>query len=489
MKNNTLFLPGFHFATLRKKPRSASQKFADEIARIKRHSISQLGECFGSFIPTKELDNTSKGAFSRRRLFSKTNTFWAFFSQVLDADGGCREAIRKVQALAASRSLKMPSSSTSAYCQARAKLPKSTLRNILDFTSEKLRNRKQSCGWKERRVIVVDGTGVSMSDTEENQQVWPQMVSQKPGCGFPQARICACFCLQTGGLLSYQIGHRKNHELPLLRQQWDSFETGDIFLGDKGYCSYYDIWKFQQKGVDSVITLARRSPVEEASALKKLGKDDLLISWPKPAWNKNLSYDKTDWEALPAKLVLRQIKVTVKEPGFRVQSFYIITTLTDVDTYPANDIADLYYQRWDVELFFRDIKTTIGMDILRCKTPDMVEKEIHMHFIVYNSIRMLMLDAANEANVNPREISFKASIQAMRQWEPQINRDRISDSERRRIMALLRESIADAALLIRPGRREPRAVKRRPKPFALLTAHRHEMIEIPHRNKYRAKAA
>ncbi len=489
MKNNTLFLPGFHLATLRRKPRSASQKLADEKARLRLHSLSQLGECFGSFIPSKELDNGTKGSFSRRRLFSKTNTFWAFFSQVLDADGGCREVIRKVQALAASRSLKIPSSSTSAYCQARSKLPQNMLKNILHFTSEKLGQSELSRLWNGRRVIVVDGTGVSMSDTEENQQLWPQMANQKPGCGFPQARICACFCLQTGGLLSYRIGHRKNHELPLLRQQWDSFETGDIFLGDKGYCSYYDIWMLQQKGVDSVITLARRTPVDAASALKKLGDDDLLISWPKPAWNKNLSYDKTAWEALPEKLVLRQLKVTVATSGFRVQSFYIITTLTDENVYPAKEVADLYYQRWDVELFFRDIKTTMGMDVLRCKTPDMVEKEILMHLIVYNSIRMLMLSAANEANLQPRRLSFKASIQALRQWEPQLNRVSLNEQERRRLMRFLKESIGDATLLSRPGRREPRAVKRRPKPFALITAPRHELIEIPHRNKYRANAA
>ena len=261
MKNTTLFLPGFHLSTLRRKPRSGAQRLADEMARIRLHSISQLGDCFRHFIPAKTLENKADGAFSRRRLFSKANTFWAFFSQILDADGGCQEVVRKVQALAATRSMPMPSASTSAYCQARSKLDSAELETILGHTAKDLQEQGRSRWWKDRRVVVVDGTGVSMADTPANQEVWPQPASQKPGCGFPQARICACFCLQTGALLSYRMGHNKNAELPLLRQQWGSFSSGDIFLGDKGFCSFYDVWQFKERGVDSVITLARRTPV------------------------------------------------------------------------------------------------------------------------------------------------------------------------------------------------------------------------------------
>ena len=349
MTNATLFLPGFHLATLRRRPRSAARRLAEEKARIRQHSISEFGDCFGHFIPTKTLENGPDGAFSRRRLFSKENTFWAFFSQVLDADGGCQEVVRKVQALAATRSMPVPSTSTSAYCQARGKLDPVELEMILAHTADELQQQGRSRWWKDRRVVVVDGTGVSMADTPANQQDWPQPNSQKPGCGFPQARICACFCLQTGGLLSYRLGHNKNAELPLLRQQWDSFNSGDIFLGDKGFCSYYDVWQFKQRGVDSVITLARRTPVTAASAVAVLGPDDLLIQWPKPAWNKSLSYSKEEWQALPAQLDLRQIKVTINVPGMRSASYYLITTLTDSTRYSAAELADLYRQRWDVE--------------------------------------------------------------------------------------------------------------------------------------------
>ena len=239
MKNSSLYLPGFHLPTLRRKPRSLPQKLADERARIQRQSISSLGECFAQFIPSKALENAATGSFSRRRVFSKTNTFWAFFSQVLDADGGCQEVVRKIQALAASRSLPSPCASTSAYCQARAKLEVDDLETILSCTAKRLNDQGRSQRWKERRVVVVDGTGLSMPDTAENQAIWPQTRGQKPGCSFPQARVCACFCLQTGALLSHRVGSHKNHELPLLRQQHDEFQPGDIFLGDKGFCSYY----------------------------------------------------------------------------------------------------------------------------------------------------------------------------------------------------------------------------------------------------------
>jgi hypothetical protein len=285
------------------------------------------------------------------------------------------------------------------------------------------------------------------------------------------------------------MGSRKQQELPLLRAQWSTFKTGDILLGDKGFCSYYDVWQLQTRGVESVFTLARRTPVDTASAIEVLGKDDLLIQWPKPKWNKALSYPKDVWEAMPDFLTLRQIKVTVKEPGFRVKSYYLITTLINEQNYPASDLAELYYQRWDVELFFRDIKTTMGMDILRCLTPDMVKKEILMHWIVYNSIRLLMVQAAKAVEIRPGEISFKASLQALRQWEPHLNRAGLTIQEQQHLMTQLRHAISGAVLCNRPGRREPRCVKRRPKPFALLLEPRNQVIEIPHRSRYRAEKA
>ncbi|MGL1835204.1 transposase, partial [Rhodocyclaceae bacterium SMB388] len=179
----------------------------------------------------------------------------------------------------------------------------------------------------------------------------------------------------------------------------------------------------------------------------------------------------------------------INAPGMRSKSYYLVTTLTDSTRYGAAELADLYRQRWDVELFFRDIKTTMGMDVLRCRTPALVRKEVLMHFIAYNAVRRLIVDAANAVENPPRRISFKASIQALRQWEPQLHRGATDASERRRLLDLLREAIGARQVTARPGRREPRCLKRRPKPFALLTAPRHQMFELPHRGRYRASVA
>lgn len=421
-------------------------------------------------------------------MFSKENTFWGFFSQVLNADGSCAEVVRKFHAFAASRAITLPSGSTSAYCQARAKLEESDLEEILAHTSNPLTQANQGSGFQGRRVIVADGTGVSMPDTPENQQLWPQNGQQKPGCGFPQAYICACFELHSGALLSYELGNKKSHELLMLRQQWGTFKSGDVFLGDKGFCSFYDVYKLAELGVDSVITRGRRKPVSVADADQVLGQDDLLIHWPRPKWTPHLSYSRKQWEALPEKLVLRQIKVTVSEPGFRPESFHIITTLTDSGRYSARHIEDLYYQRWDVELYFRDIKTTMGMDVLRCKSPSMVRKEILMHFIVYNCLRLLMQKAAGRADVPVRLISFKASVQTLRQWEPLLKSE-MTAGEQARLLSLLCDSLAGSVIKQRPGRREPRCKKRRPKNYQRMVRPRHEMQECAHRSKYRADGA
>lgn len=478
--------PGFHIQTLRRKPRSAQQKLAEKMALLRQKSFKQIGEVFEKFIPQSFLKPEQSGSMSRRRLFSKENTFWAFFSQVLDADGGCKEVIHKLQSYASIKGIKVPSSSTASYCTARKKLDEQMLAEILEYTAGQLEKIPETGLLNSRRIIVADGTGVTMPDTPENQTVWPQPSSQKPGCGFPTARICACFSLESGALLSYAVGNKKNHELPLFRKQWGTFKQGDIFLGDKGFCSYFDIANLGKQGVDSVVTLALRAPVSAANSLKKLGSDDLLTTWERPVFNANLSYSREVWENLPKKLKLRQVKVSVQYPGFRTQGFYIITTLLDAAQYPAQELAELYFKRWDVELFFRDIKTTMDMDVLRCRTPEMIRKEILMHFIAYNCIRRLMYEAAEEANLDVRIVSFKGSLQALRSWEPHLNQAKISKAERFRLISDLYDAMTNAPIRQRPGRSEPRCVKRRPKNYQRLTSPRHEMREVPHRNRYRA---
>lgn len=489
MRKTMPFLPGFQPRIMRRKPRSVHQKFLEKATLLKQKSFKQIGELFENFIPRALLKPEPDGAMSRRRLFSKENTFWSFFSQVLDADGGCMEVIRKLQSYASIKGIKVPSSSTASYCAARKKLDEKTLTEIFEHTAARLNKTPTSGLLNNRRVVVVDGTGVSMPDTQENQEVWPQWSSQKLGCGFPNARICACFSLESGALLSYAIGNKKSHELLLFRKQWQTFKPGDIFLGDKGFCSYYDVANLEKQGVDCVVTLARRAPVSPGGSRKKLGTDDLLIAWERPRYSPKLSYSREEWEALPSELVLRQIKVRVKYRGFRTQWFHIVTTLLDPVLYPAEELADLYFKRWDVELFFRDVKITMGLDVLRCLTPEMIRKEILMHFIAYNCIRRLMCEAADVAEIEVRCISFKGSVQALRSWEPRLTQENISRIERYRLIHDLHETITNTLIIQRPGRSEPRCLKRRKKNYQLMTSPRHEINVIPHRSKYQAANA
>jgi hypothetical protein len=489
MKNLTPFFDGFHIQTLRKNARSPLQKAAEELKQLQRKSFFELNDIFGDLIPAELLKSNESGSFSRHRIYSKKNVFWAFFSQIISADGGCQEVVKKVQAYCRERALKVPSSSTSSYCTARAKLELNLLEKIRKETTEGAKQNLEKYAFHDRRVVVVDGTGFSMPDTPENQQEWPQSSNQKEGCGFPSGRLLGCFCLDSGALLSSRLGNKKTHELPLLRQQHSTFRKEDIFLGDKAFCSYYDLSKFQEMGVDSVVPLARRKPISGAAAVTKLGDDDLLITWKRPYHQKKSSISKEEWEQLPAELTLRQIKVTVAVEGFRVSHFYLITTLTDPVRYPAEDLAALYYRRWDVELFFRDLKTTLNMDLLTCKNPEMIRKEIEMFLIAYNCIRSLMLQAAQATDQPVRLISFKGCLQAVRNWNPSSFPAPPSGAELRRQLDDLYRSIAHTPILQRPNRSEPRAIKRRPKPFQYLTAPRAQMKELPHRGKNPGKRA
>ncbi len=241
----------------------------------------------------------------------------------------------------------------------------------------------------------------------------------------------------------------------------------------------------RERGVDSVATLARVAPVSRANAKEFLGEDDLLFQRRKPK-EKSRVVTKDEWDQVPKYLDLRQIKITVEHPGFRPKAIYLVTTLLCPEKYPPETLRDLYFRRWDVELFFRDIKSTLGMDVLRCKSPAMIRKELLMFFIGYNCIRRLMNEAAE---IPVRQVSFKASVQALRCWEPHLNESRLAGKEKSRLVAMLHESITQKPILNRPGRSEPRAVKRRPKNFQRLTKHRHEMIECPHRNSYRKSHA
>lgn len=489
MTNSTPIFSGFHLQTLRRKPRPAKQILAEEIEQTRRKSFDQLGTCFGRYIPSGLLVPKTSGHHSRQRIFSQSNTFWAFFSQVLDPDGGCKEVVSKIQSYAALRSMQMPSGSTAAYCIARRKLAEADLQEAFDYTAQTMAQSGAVSLVGNRRVIVVDGTELSMPDTPDNQEHWPQYRTQKPGCGFPAMKLAGCFLLNSSALLSYRTGNKHSSEQELFRKQWSIFIHGDIILGDKAFCSYYDLAELGRRGVDCVaaIQLNSRKAVPPSEALCSFGKGDLLIEWKKPRWHKDAAYTREQWEALPDTLRIRQIETTHTGTAGKPETTYLITTLLDPDAYPAGNLIKLYRKRWDVELFFRNIKVTMGMDILRCKTPAMIRKELLMHLIVYNCIRRLMYESATRHNRNPGRLSFKNALQSIRKWEPHMGR--LTRRNRRRMLNDLEFAIIEHALPDRHRPTQPRCVKRRPKSYQNLTAAREQMEPTGQKGRYYAKTA
>jgi len=321
-----------------------------------------------------------------------------------------------------------------------------------------------------------------MPDTPDNQESWPQPSTQKEGLGFPCMKLTGIFALASGALEDYATGTLHQHESVLFRSLWERLETGDVMLGDRGFCSYGALAGLSRRGIDSVMRLhhARKTRFREG---QRLGENDRLVSWNKP--QRTDAWSREEWEALPGSLSLRLIRLYVNTPGFRTREVTLVTTLTDAKTYPADAIRALYAQRWEVELHFHQIKILLGLDILRCKSPELIEKETLMHLIAYNLIRLLMQQAANTHGAGLGRISFKGTLDTVRHFAAAIHAARATPRKQDALIAEMLAIIAADCVPERPGRSEPRAKKRRAKNYHLLTAPRSAMQVPPHRNRPR----
>jgi hypothetical protein len=332
------------------------------------------------------------------------------------------------------------------------------------------------------RVKVIDGTGLSLPDTPAHQRAYPQSAAQKPGCGFPLMKIVGVFSLASGALLAYAKGNKRQHELTLLHRLLDQFEPGDLALGDRGFSVYTLMALLWRRKVHSLFRL-HHCRAADLRRGRRLGKNDRLLLWRKPQdWQRRRYLGLRLWRGMARELSVRIVRFRVEMPGFRTRSITLVTTLVDAQAFPVEELARLYRQRWRVELYWRDIKTSMGMEVLRCKTPAMVEKELEMFFLAYNLIRCLMIQASTAQGVDLERLSFKGTVDSVRQFSAALAQSR-SRKGQRQLLARLEEVIAQDQVPLRPGRREPRAVKRRPKPCAKLTCHRHLFKEISHRNR------
>jgi hypothetical protein len=324
----------------------------------------------GPLLPPGLLAQADEGANSRERVYSVRRTFFGFLYQVLNPDCPCREIVRQIQALFALHDRVGVDGGTRAYCQARKRFPLDTLSRLR--VAMAAAGEKAAQLWHGLHPKVIDATTVGLPDTAKNQRAYPQSGSQKPGCGFPLLRLVGVFSLATGVLLDYAKGNKHQHELRLLKGLLEPFRRGDVAVGDRGFCSYVLLALLLERGVFSVFRLHQRRPSDLRQG-KRLGKNDRRFTWLKPP-EKPRWLPQSWWKKIPAQLTVRVIRFQLACRGYRPESVTLVSTLLDPQQYPAQDIAQLYARRWKIELWFRDIKTSMGMEALRCQSPRMVHK-------------------------------------------------------------------------------------------------------------------
>jgi hypothetical protein len=415
------------------------------------------------------------GVQYRDRVYSPVTTIWGFLSQVLSEDHSCRDAVSRIIAHRAANGLAVCSPNTASYCTARSRLLTGVLSTLARRTAKELQtSAPDQWKWNGRSVFIVDGSSVSMPDTEENQAVYPQPPNQKPGIGFPLARIAMLLSLSTGACHDLAIAPYKGKgtgETNLFRQMYDTLQRGDVVLGDALFDDYFIAWELCRRGIDLV---ARAQYERTGSRIAQSGEDDDLLVWQRP--NKPRGMTGEQYRSYPKTLVMRQVTVDARDKNNRVKQFKVVTTILD-QSIDGKQIGDLFERRWEGEVDIRSIKSTMQMDILRCKTPDMVHKEIWTHLLAYNLLRTVMAVAADENDIEPRQVSFKGAKQALTAFAPKIEAARPED--RAPLIDALLTTIAYHRVGNRPGRWEPRARKRRPKHAARLTQPRH-IAKRPH---------
>ena len=404
------------------------------------------------------------GVQYRDRVFSPATTIWGFLSQVLSEDHSCRDTVSRIIAHRAASGLEPCSPNSASYCNARARLPTAVLRLLARRTAQQLQDGlPEEWKWNGRNVFIADGSHVSMPDTEENQAGYPQPVVQQEGIGFPLARLAVLLSLATGACHDLAIAPyagKGTGETTLLRQMYDSLSPGDVVLADALFDNYFIACELRQRGIDLV---ARVQAERVGSRTVESRPDGDIIVWQRP--NKPRGMTGEQYRRYPESLTMRQVSVDARGKDNRAEQFKVVTTILDTSI-DGGQIGGLYERRWDGEVDIRSIKSTMKMDILRCKTPEMVEKEIWVYLLAYNLLRTVMAVAARANGVQPREISFKGAKQVLTAFAPKLEAAR--PRQRARLVDAMLKAVAYHRVGDRPGRWEPRARKRRPKPTKRL---------------------
>jgi hypothetical protein len=448
---------------------------------LRQATLQQLAQHLAGLIPAHLLSSADEGPNSRERLFTLRLTCECFVWQMLKPRTACREVVRQVQALACLHGRESADENASAYIQARQRLPQECLEQVLAATARAAEQRA-ACrpGLQGRPVKVVDGSSVQLPDTVANQKEYPQPSGQKPACGFPVLKLVVLFSLASGALLDVVLGNLHQHDLRLFHRLWECLKAGDILLGDRAYGDYVTLAGLPRQGVDVVARLHQARKVDFRKARQRLGHNDGVFVWRKGCMQSTILTPE-QWAALPEEIKVRIVRFTAVCRGFRTQRITLVTTLLDAQLYPAAELVALYLRRWRIELCLRDVKTTLGLEQLRCQSPAMVRKELLAGLIAHNLIRCVLAEAAQVHAAELERLSFKGAVDALRQHSAVIAQARTNRLKRKLWQDLLRILVRDAVPL-RPGRTEPRAVKHRPKPFPLLNRPRRKFVELPHRS-------
>lgn len=437
--------------------RSADFRSQQRQSRIQGHAQRVQTVDFFNVLTGPELLEKTEALLPehREREYPPTVALAMFLKQALSQDRSCQRAVNGWIAQCVAEGLKPPSSRTGGYSRARGRLPMQMV-VALAQTSGQLLCRQAPAGWRWRgRVVKLgDGTGISMPDTAQNQSRYPQPSSQAEGVGFPQMRLTGVICLSSGAVLDAAVGPhagKGSGELGLIRQLEQVFQAGDVFLADALYCNYFLIAKLQGLGVD-VLFEQNGARITDFRRGERLGVRQHLVRWEKPKARPQWMTPE-EYRAHPQKLTVREVEVDGR---------VLVTTMIDPRRAPKRELARLYERRWNIELDFRNIKTTLGMEVLSCKSPPMCEKELWVYLLAYNLIRLLMAQAALQAGIHPRQLSFKHTVQLWSEW---VARGLAGLSAHADVLFRV---IAEHHVGNRPGRIEPRARKRRPKPYQWL---------------------
>ena len=450
-----------------------------QVRRAQRHRqqlVTDHDLCLTKLLPKAQIASVldqHKVRF-RQCVYTPVVTLWTFLYQVLAADQSCRAAVARLLSRLCLTNAGLISAKTGPYCKARQRLPEACVADLARRSGHDLQGQTPVTGLLGSRPIkIVDGTTVSMPDTPANQKAYPQQPGQKPGIGFPIIRLVGLIGLSCGAVLDIAMAPysgKKTGETSLLRQLLGHLKAGDVLLADAMFSNYWTIAQLHRQGVDLIGHHDGKRRVDYRKG-QRLGRYDHVVRWHKPKrrwWMSQRFYHR-----LPEALSIRELKISIAQKGFRRRQLHLVTTLLDAERYRAQTLATAFRARWHAELDFRSIKQVMQMDVLRCKSPDMVCKEIWMHLLAYNLIRTLMVQAAQKAGCCPRDISFTGALQTLAAFaatgyfhDPRGNR--IASMYTVILMAIAAHRVND-----RPDRVEPRAVKRRPKKLVYLNESRH----------------